>query len=75
MTLDKNSIRLLLTLDDAHLASVIKQLAASTGVPTDSINLSHDELQGIRQALSMATDSDIARATELIREYQNGKRG
>lgn len=75
MTLDKNSINMLLTLDDAHLAMVIKQLAASAGVPTDSINLSHNELKGIREALSMATDSDIARATELIRGYQNGKRG
>lgn len=75
MTLDKNSIRMLLTLDDAHLAAVIKQLAAGAGVPTDSIKLSHDELKGIREALSMATDSDIARAAELIQGYQNGKRG
>ena len=75
MTLDKNSIKMLLMLDDAHLATVIKQLAASAGVPTDSISLSHNELQGIREALSMATDSDIERATELIRGYQNGKRG
>ena len=75
MTLDKNSINMLLKLDDAHLATVIKQLAASAGVPTDSIRLTHSELQGIREALSMATDSDISRATELIQGYKNGKRG
>lgn len=75
MTLDKNSINMLLSLDDARLAIVIKQLAASSGISADSLKLGPGELAGIRSALSMATDGDIARATELIKGYKMGKKG
>ena len=75
MTLDKRSINMLLSLDDARLASVIRQLAANAGVPVDSLNLGPRELQGIRDALSMAGDGDISRAAELIEEFKRGKKG
>ncbi len=75
MNLDKNSINMLLSLDDARLSVVIRQLAASAGIPADSIRLGENELKGIRQALSMATDGDISRAAELIKSYKQGKRG
>ena len=75
MTLDKRSINMLLSLDDTRLSSVIRQLAANAGLPTDSLNLGPRELQGIRDALSLASDGDVSRATELIEEFKNGKRG
>ncbi len=75
MNLDKNSLNMLLSLDDARLAIVIKQLAAGAGIPSDSIKLGPNELNGIRQALSMATDGDISRAAELIKSYKQGKKG
>lgn len=75
MTLDKKSINMLLSLDDARLSSVIRQLAANAGLPTDSINIGPRELQGIREALSLASDGDISRATELIEQFKNGKKG
>ncbi len=73
MTLDKNSINMLLSLDDKRLASVIRQLAANAGIPAESINLGPRELQGIRDALSLANDGDISRAAELIEEFKKGK--
>ena len=75
MTLDKNSINMLLSLDDTRLAMVIRQLAQSSGIPADSLKLGQSELAGIRSALSMATDGDISRAAELIKSYKSGKKG
>lgn len=75
MTLDKNSINMLLSLDDARLAIVIRQLAASSGIPADSLKLGSAELAGIRSALSMATEGDVSRAAELIKSYKMGKKG
>ncbi len=75
MTLDKNSIDMLLRLDDYHLAIIIKKLAGDAGIPADNINLGKNELAGIRQALSMTTDSDISRAMELLDNYKKGKQG
>jgi hypothetical protein len=75
MNLDKNSLNMLLSLDDAHLSVVIRQLAAGAGIPAESLNLGPNELKGIRQALSIATDGDISRAAELIKSYKQGKKG
>ncbi len=74
MTLDKNSLNMLLSLDDEHLAKVIRSLASNAGIPTSSLSFSPEQLKGIRQALSMATDGDISRAAELIKGYKQGKR-
>ena len=75
MNLDKNSINMLLSLDDARLAVVIRQLASSAGISPDSINISPNELAAIRQALSMANDGDLSRAAELIKNFKKGNRG
>ena len=73
MTLDKRSVDLLLTLDDAKLAMIIRKLMTDAGVDASAISLGTKELSGIRAALSSATDGDIARALELIQRYKNGK--
>jgi hypothetical protein len=75
MNLDKNSINMLLSLDDARLSVVIRQLASSAGISPNSINLGPNELNSIRQALSMATDGDLSRAAELIKNFKKGNRG
>ena len=73
MMLDKRSIDMLLSLDDARLSQVIARLAADAGIDPSGIKLGQSELAGIRAALSGATDKDIARAAELIKSYKNGK--
>ena len=75
MTLDKNSIDMLLRLDDAHLSLIIKKLASEAGIPMQSLNLGKAELDGIRSALSMASNGDVSRAAELIEKFKNGKGG
>lgn len=75
MMLDKKSLDMLLSLDDKRLAMVIGRLASDAGIDPSTLKLGKEELAGIRAALSMATDSDLSRATELIRNYKNGKKG
>jgi len=75
MNLDKNSIDMLLRLDDAHLALIIKKLASDAGIPADTLNLGKSELSGIRSALAMASDGDISKAAQLIDNYKKGLQG
>ncbi len=75
MNIDKNTLNMLLSLDDAHLSMFIRKLAGSAGLPLDSIELGPEQLAGIRKALSMTTDGDISRAAELIKSYKMGKKG
>ena len=72
--LDKRAIDMLLTLDDQKLALVIKKIAADAGIDPSSVNIGERELAGLRAALSGATDGDIARAGELLKQYKNGKK-
>ena len=74
MMLDKHAIDMLLTLDDTRLALVIKRIASDAGIDPDAIKLGEKELSSLRKALSGATDSDIARAGELLKQYKDGKR-
>ena len=73
--LDKRSIDMLLSLDDAKLTAVIKKLASDAGIDPSTINVGRDQLVGIRKALSSATDIDIARAGELLKSFQKEKNG
>jgi hypothetical protein len=73
MTLDKNSIDMLLRLDDAHLALIIKKLCANAGIQTQNLKLGKAELDGIRGALTMASEGDASMAAELIERFKNGR--
>lgn len=74
MTLDKKSLDMLLGLDDARLILVIKKLATDAGLDPRSINIGEKEIANIRAALSSATDGDLSRAGELIRQFKNGSK-
>ena len=53
---------------------VIKKLAADAGIDPSALTFGEKELSGLRAALSVATDSDIARASELLKSYKDGKK-
>lgn len=72
MQLDKNAIDKLLTLDDRGLWSVIRMIAAQSGISLpDSIG--SGELASLRSALGSASDADIAAASELLRQMKDKK--
>lgn len=73
MMLDKKAVNMLLTLDDARLAQVIKRIASDAGIDATNLNIGPSEIAGIRTALSSATDSDLSRAEELIKSFKSGK--
>lgn len=66
MKLDRNSINALLALDDEQLKAIIRGLAARSGVDLGNLNISEQDIAGVRQALRTATDEDIARAVQQL---------
>lgn len=73
MMLDKKSVELLLRLGDDQLIAVIKRLASGAGVDTNNLEISPSQLAGIRQALSLATDDDLRRASELLQNFKGAQ--
>lgn len=73
MKLDRNAVNTLLSLDDDQLRAVIRGLAARSGVSMDALHISENDIAGIRRALRMATDEDIARFAQQL-GMQNGER-
>ena len=72
MTLDRNAVDKLLSLNDRQLALVIKKLSAEAGIDPALIP---SNIQALRTALSMATDEDLARAGEqLAKLHKDGGR-
>lgn len=72
MKLDRNALEKLLTLNDAQLKGVMEKLAADSGLDLKDFNISAGDISAIRNALSSATDDDIARASEQINNYKKG---
>ena len=76
MTLDRNAVDKLLTLNDRQLALVIKKLTAEAGIDPALFQITPSNIQALRTALSMATDEDLARAGEqLAKLKRNGGEG
>lgn len=72
MTLDRNAVNQLLSLNDRQLAIVIKKLAAEAGIDTSAIQINAANVAAIRAALSMATDEDLKSLTEQLGKMQKG---
>ena len=68
MQLDRNAINRMLSLNDEQLKSLIRSLAENTGLDLSSFNISATDVQSIRRALSGATDADLERAAEQLRQ-------
>ena len=66
MKLDRNAVNMLLSMDDEQLKAVIRSLAVRAGVDLSALNISENDIAGVRRALAMATDEDIARAAEQL---------
>ena len=73
MMLDKRSVDMLLRLNDEQLIAVIKRLASEAGVDTNGLNISPAQISGIRQALAIATDDDLKRAAELLKNFKGSQ--
>ena len=72
MQLDKQTLQKLLLMNDRQLASVIRSLAENSGLDLSTFNIHPDDIQSIRKALSGATDEDLARAADQLRDFKKG---
>ncbi|MBQ5362674.1 MAG: hypothetical protein IIU63_04930 [Clostridia bacterium] len=73
MTLDKQAVEKLLALNDKQLALVIKKLTAEAGIDPSLFQMTPGNIQALRTALSMATDEDLARASEQLAKLRKNK--
>ena len=74
MQLDRAALEKLLNMNDAQLKYVITKLATEAGLDLSSFNISANDINSVRRALSGATDEDIARAAEQMRQRRRGGR-
>jgi hypothetical protein len=63
----------LLALNDKQLALVIKKLTAEAGIDPSLFQMTPGNIQALRTALSMATDEDLARASEQLAKLRKNK--
>ena len=70
MQLDKNTLNMLLALNDAQLVNVIKTISEKSGLDLSSFNITQNAVKSIRYALENASDEDIRRARESLNQYK-----
>ncbi len=73
MQLDQKTLQKLLSMNDTQLTAVIRTLADNSGLDLAGFNIRPDDISSIRAALSGATDEDLARAAEQLRNFRKGK--
>ena len=69
MQLDKNTLNMLLALNDAQLVNIIKTISEKYGLDLSSFNITSNDVKSIRYALENASDEDIKRAQESINNF------
>lgn len=70
MTLDKNTLDMLLKLPDDQLIMIIKRLLKEKGINPSEFNIGKEQLSALRIALSGADNADLARAAEILKGYK-----
>lgn len=70
MQLDKNTLNMLLALNEAQLVNVIKTISEKSGLDLSSFNITGNDVKSIRKALENASDDDIKRAQESLNSFK-----
>ena len=70
MQIDKNTLNMLLALNDAQLVNIIKTISEKSGLDLSSFNITTNDVKSIRHALQNASDDDIRRAQESINNFK-----
>ena len=70
MQLDKNTLNMLLALNDAQLTSIIKSISEKSGLDLSNFNITANDVKSIRHALENANDEDIKRAQESLNNFK-----
>jgi hypothetical protein len=70
MQIDKNTLNMLLALNDTQLVNVIKAISEKSGLDLSGFNISANDVKSIRRFLENATDEDIKRAQESMNGFK-----
>ena len=70
MQIDKNTLNMLLALNDAQLVNIIKTISEKSGLDLSSFNITTNDVKSIRRALENASDEDIRKAQESINNFK-----
>ena len=73
MQLDRRTLQKMLSLSDEQLTNVIRSLAENSGLDLADFRISPNDINSIRTALSGATDEDLKRATDQLRDFRRNK--
>ena len=67
MQFDRKALDRLLLLNDRQLETVVRKLATEYGLDLSALNITTDNLKGLRQALRSATDEELSALGEQFR--------
>ena len=67
MQFDRKALDRLLLLNDRQLETVVRKLATDYGLDLKSLNITTDNLKGLRQALRSATDEELSALGDQLR--------
>lgn len=73
MMLDRETMQKIVNLPDDQLLIIIKKLAAESGVDISNLHIGKSQLDNIRRGLSVATNDDIAKAAEILKNFKGNK--
>ena len=74
MQIDRASLEKLLSLNDRQFSSVITRLITQSGIDPAQFHLDPKDIQGLRQALSGASDEDLQRIADQYEANQRKRR-
>lgn len=73
MKIDKKTVDTICRMSDDKLWGAVRLFASSSGIKLPSKQLSPAEMQKLRRTLSTLTDTDISRATEILKTYKGSR--
>lgn len=75
MQIDRNALQKILRMNDEQLKDLISQIASTAGINPEELGISPENIAGVRQALSEATDDDVEKLNALYTDYKHNRRG
>ena len=73
MNIDKRMLDRILTMDDTQLSTLVQNIAKEAGIDPAQLGMQADNIQSIRHALSIATDSDMEQLSRVYDDYRKNR--
>ena len=75
MQIDKQTLQILLAMNDEQLAVLLGKIAKEAGISPADFGADPNDLNAIRRALSSATEEDLKRMNALYADYRQQRQG